>query len=160
MIFSGVCCLTGHISTSRAMARAMTESSCLFEVKNMSSICPSRPWGRPPTFLESSHDLCGPGQVLWASSHFSGVLRGPRQVLRGPPVSVGVRLSSIFPVSVLPLCPLGGTARLTSPPTQNIKDENRLPRVVPADHVYSDTSSTVVISTIPGTRDRPAWCVT
>ena len=50
---------------------------------------------------------------------------------------VGVRLSSIFPVSVLPLSPLGGTARrvqwgqLTSPPTQNIKDENRLPWAVP-----------------------------
>ena len=56
----------------------------------MSSIYPSRPWessGRPPTLVESSHDLCGPGQVPWAFSHFSGVLRGPGQVFRGPPVS-------------------------------------------------------------------------
>ena len=62
---------------------------CPFEV-NICPICPPRPWessGHPLTFLESSHDLRGPGQVLWVSSHFSGFLRRPGQVLRGPPES-------------------------------------------------------------------------
>ena len=94
----------------------------------MTSVAPDRSYGHPPTSPESSV----------APDRSSAALRCP----------VGVRLSSIFPVSVLPLSPLGGTARrvqwgqLTSHPTQNIKDENRLPRVVPGRVTVGPTTCT------------------
>ena len=82
----------------------------------MTSVAPDRSYGYPPTSPDSSV----------APDRSSAALRSP----------VGVRLSSIFPVSVLPLSPLGRTARrvqwgqLMSPPTQNIQDENRPLRAV------------------------------